>query len=87
MVKSKASYRERSRRQSRSEPFNRQSTSSPAQRSGKNSLAEELIDKTLADSFPASDPPSWTTGRERSGTGVEEISDTHKKRRKKRPEG
>lgn len=28
-------------------------------------MPQELIDKTLADSFPASDPPSWTTGRER----------------------
>ena len=27
-------------------------------------LSEELIDQTLEDSFPASDPPSWTTGRE-----------------------
>jgi starvation-inducible DNA-binding protein len=25
-----------------------------------------MIDATLADSFPASDPPSWTLGRERS---------------------
>lgn len=28
-------------------------------------MTEEMIDTTLADSFPASDPPSWTTGRER----------------------
>jgi hypothetical protein len=27
-------------------------------------LSEEMIDAILADSFPASDPPPWTTGRE-----------------------
>jgi hypothetical protein len=25
---------------------------------------EYIIDQTLADSFPASDPPAWTLGRE-----------------------
>jgi len=28
------------------------------------SPSEEMIDRTLADSFPASDPPSWTLGRD-----------------------
>ena len=27
-------------------------------------LSEEMIDRILTDSFPASDPPPWTGGRE-----------------------
>ena len=27
-------------------------------------VSEEMIDKTLADSFPSSDPPSWNMGKE-----------------------
>jgi hypothetical protein len=33
--------------------------------SNKGTPAESMIDKTLADSFPTSDPPPWTTGRDK----------------------
>jgi hypothetical protein len=41
-------------------------------------LSEELIDATLADSFPASDPPSWNLGRERRrpSSGTENVPKT-----------
>jgi hypothetical protein len=29
-----------------------------------NDELESMIDQTLADSFPASDPPAWTLGRD-----------------------
>lgn len=33
---------------------------------GARNVRERLLDDTLADSFPASDPPSWTLGRRAS---------------------
>ena len=38
-----------------------------ARDSNSQTLSEAMIDATLEDSFPASDPPSWTLGRERPG--------------------
>jgi hypothetical protein len=37
------------------------------------SAAEETVDKTLEDSFPTSDPPAWTGGRERTKPGTPEA--------------
>ena len=39
------------------------------------SLSEAMIDATLADSFPASDPPSWTLGRDRHYRESQEKTD------------
>jgi hypothetical protein len=37
-------------------------------------LSEAMIDLTLADSFPASDPPSWTLGLDvQSGLNAEKM--------------
>ncbi len=50
-----------------------------------NAVSEEMIDKTLADSFPASDPPSWTTGREHiDHEGADTEWNSAKSRRKNR---
>jgi hypothetical protein len=54
---------------------------SRTQMRAKQAISEELIDQTLADSFPASDPPSWTLGRDRYAQpkrGVRESAETNK---------
>jgi hypothetical protein len=37
----------------------------------KDQPSEQMIDKTSADSFPTSDPPSWTTGRDKESESSE----------------
>ena len=44
-------------------------------------MSEEAIDSTLADSFPASDPPSWTTGRDHSRAHQQTPAQTPRKKR------
>jgi hypothetical protein len=73
-TKSKA-RRKRSARSKNPLPAKRERAVEPAE----NSISEEMIDKTLEDSFPASDPPSWTTGREHSDTNSTENAGASQK--------
>ena len=41
-------------------------------------ISEEIIDKTLNDSFPASDPPSWTLGIEQGAPTDQSDHETQK---------
>jgi hypothetical protein len=41
-------------------------------------MSEEVIDKTLNDSFPASDPPSWTLGIEQGAPTDQSDHETQK---------
>jgi hypothetical protein len=45
----------------------------------KQSISEEMIDQTLADSFPVSDPPAWTLGREWTPEKVQETDPEREK--------
>jgi hypothetical protein len=46
-------------------------------------LSEEMIDATLADSFPASDPPSWTLGREKRSRSTRHANQPKRKQGQK----
>ena len=41
----------------------------------KREVGEAEIDKNLQDTFPASDPPSWTLGTDHKGSSVKDESD------------
>lgn len=42
-------------------------------------ISEEVIDKTLSDTFPASDPPSWTLGIEQVNHVDQSAHETQKR--------
>jgi hypothetical protein len=43
-------------------------------------ITEEVIDKTLSDTFPASDPPSWTLGIEQATHTDQSEHETQKQK-------
>jgi hypothetical protein len=80
MAKVKTSQRTRPKARGNPLPSKRERAVEPAE----NSISEEMIDKTLEDSFPASDPPSWMTGREHSDAhSTENTGASQKKTRRK----
>ena len=50
-------------------------TDSDASRPSQGEISEAEIDKTLMDSFPASDPPSWTLGSDRHEPSPDSATD------------
>ncbi len=45
--------------------------------------AEQALDEVLADSFPASDPPSWNPGMARPDPGGRDVIDVSRSRRER----
>lgn len=44
-------------------------------RPDEDAMSEDEIDRTLADTFPASDPPSWTLGTDHREESPDEPGD------------
>ena len=53
-------------------PDNHESAEQPEEQSSHNEMSEAEIDRNLADTFPASDPPSWTLGTDHSPAPVQQ---------------
>ena len=54
---------------------NKERADRPEERSDQNEMSEAEIDRNLADTFPASDPPSWTLGTDHSPAPPTQESD------------
>lgn len=72
-IVSKRKKRRRVATKSQEEGKHRQAAEKKESKPG--DLSESMIDETIAESFPASDPPSWTTGREKNVEPSESATD------------
>jgi hypothetical protein len=58
---------------------NKERAAQPAPQPGEGEMSEDEIDRNLSETFPASDPPSWTLGtdhREESPSGQRDVAES-----------